>query len=149
MKCANCVYYSNDDCKIATLQMLLLRILIELKKNHTVSSKFVNKNSTNHIVMDTIKYIKKNYMNKITLDILAKNAYTDKYNLSKKFKSATSYTIIQYINSYRCEKAIELMRKGVSINEAAIKCGFNNMSFFTKTFKAFTGELPSQYRKKL
>ena len=145
----NEVYYSQDDCKTARLQLLMLKILIELKKHHTVSSKFVNKSSTNNIVMETIRFIKKNYMNRITLDILAKNAFTDKYNLSKKFKSATSYTIVQYINSYRCEKVIELMRKGIAINEAAIKCGFNNMSFFTKTFKAFTGELPSQYRKKL
>jgi YesN/AraC family two-component response regulator len=143
------VYYSDDECKTAILQMLLLKILIELKKNHTIPNKFVNKSSNNHIIINTIKYIKKNYSNKLTLDILAKNAFTDKYSLSKKFKSTTGYTIVQYINSYRCEKVIELKRKGISINEAAIKCGFNNMSFFTKTFKAFTGELPSQYRKKL
>lgn len=149
IKKINKVYYSDDNCKTAILQMLLLKILIELKKNHTVPNEFVNKTSTNRIVIETIKYIKKNYMNKITLDALAKNAFTDKYSLSKKFKSTTGYTIVQYINSYRCEKVIELMRKGIAINEAAIKCGFNNMSFFTRTFKAFTGELPSQYRKKL
>ena len=145
----NKVYYSNDECKTAILQMLLLKILIELKKNHTIPNKLVNKASKNHIVIDTIKFIKKNYMNKITLDMLAKNTFTDKYSLSKKFKSTTGFTIVQYINSYRCEKVIELMRKGIAINEAALKCGFNNMSFFTKTFKEFTGELPSKYRNKL
>lgn len=149
IKNINEVYYSNDPCKTAILQMLTLKILIELKKNHTITNKFINKSSKNRIVMDTIKYIKKNYMNKLTLDILAKNAFTDKYSLSKKFKSTTGYTIVQYINSYRCEKVIELINKGIAINEAATKCGFNNMSFFTKTFKAFAGELPSQYRKKL
>lgn len=149
IKKINKVYFSDDECRIAKLQMLLLKILIELKTNHTIPNKFIDKSSKNHIVIDTIKFIKKNYMNKITLDILAKNVFTDKYSLSKKFKSTTGFTIVQYINSYRCEKVISLMRKGVSINEAAIKCGFNNMSFFTRTFKEFTGELPSKYRKKL
>lgn len=142
------IYNSTDICKTAILQTAVLKILIELRKNHTVFEKSLPKiNRHFEEIKKTIKYIRENYSTKITLDILAKNVYTDKYSLSKKFKEVTGSTIVQYINSYRCEKAIELIREGSPINEAALKCGFNNMSFFTRTFKTYTGKLPSKYAK--
>lgn len=141
------IHDSDDICKTAILQTAVLRILIELRKKHTVFEKNLPKiNRHFEEIKNTIKYIRENYNKKITLDGLAKIVYTDKFSLSKKFKAVTGSTIIEYINSYRCEKAIELIREGISINEAATKCGFNNMSFFTKTFKSHTGKLPSEYK---
>ncbi len=142
------VYNSEELCKTAILQTAVLKILIELRTNYTVSQNCAKRNSHRfEEIKKTIKYIRENYSQKITLDELSKKVYTDKYSLSKKFKAATGSTIVQYINSYRCEKAIELIREGSTINEAAIKCGFNNMSFFTRTFKGYTGKLPSWYAK--
>ncbi len=142
------IYNSSDICKTAMLQTAVLKILIELRKNHTAFEKEPFKyNRHFDEIKKTIKYIRENYSKKITLDSLAKNVYSDKFSLSKKFKAVTGSTIIEYINSYRCEKAIELISEGSPINEAAVKCGFNNMSFFTRTFKAHTGKLPSRYKK--
>ncbi|MDD4565879.1 MAG: AraC family transcriptional regulator [Eubacteriales bacterium] len=142
------IYNSSDICKTALLQTAVLKILIELRKNHTVFEKNLPKiNRHFEEIKKTIKYIRENYNEKITLESLAKMVYHDKFSLSKKFKEVTGSTIIEYINSYRCEKAIELIREGSAINEAAVRCGFNNMSFFTRTFKARTGKLPSEYRK--
>ena len=35
----------------------------------------------------------------------------------------------------------------IILSEAAMLCGFNNMSFFTKTFKQYIGTLPSEVKK--
>ncbi len=142
------IYNSPDICHIAKLQSAILKILIVLRENYTVFERAIGSNNKYfENVKETIRFIRENYSQKITLENLAKNVYTDKFSLSKKFKEVTGNTIVQYINSYRCEMAIQLIREGSPINEAAIKCGFNNMSFFTRTFKAHTGKLPSEYKK--
>ncbi len=138
----------SDSCRTAKLQREILEILIHLKENYTVFEQNIpNHSKYFETVKTAIHYIKENYHKKISLDSLAQTVFSDKYSLSKHFKSVTGSTVVQYINSYRCEKAIELIREGSPINEAAVKCGFNNMSFFTRTFKSYTGKLPSEYKK--
>ena len=82
---------------------------------------------------------------KITLDILSEYVHIDKYALCHDFKKATSQTVVQYINNYRCQKAISFLEKGYSVTEVSIMCGFENPSFFSKTFKKYIGVLPSKY----
>ena len=142
--------YNNSDtpCFCAKLQSAILEILIRLRENYVLSL-LDSQIPVHHFetVKNTIRYIRYNYNQKLTLDMLAKEVFVDKFSLSKEFKAITGSTIIDYINSFRCEKAIELIRGGTPINKAAIKCGFNNMSFFTRTFKAHTGNLPSDYKR--
>lgn len=142
------IYNSDDLCHIAKLQAEILKILIILREKHTLFERAVQSRSKHfETVKSTIRFIRENYSQKIVLEELAKNVYTDKFSLSKKFKEVTGSTIVQFLNSYRCEMAIQLIRDGNPINESAIKCGFNNMSFFTRTFKTHTGKLPSEYKK--
>ena len=143
--------YKNPDdiCYKAKLQCLILKILIEIRTYHTKSisvSKYDNKYFKE--VKDTILYIQNNYDKKISLDELSKVTYIDKYTLSKKFKEFTGITIVDYINNYRCKIALSMIQNGEQIGDAAKLCGFNNISFFTKTFKKYTGNLPSFYKKK-
>lgn len=144
------IYKNPDDiCYKAKLQYLILKILIEIRTYHTKSIsvpkydiKFFKE------VKDAILYIQSNYDKKITLEELSKETYIDKYTLSKKFKEFTGITIVNYINNYRCKMALSMIQNGEQINNAARLCGFNNISFFTKTFKKYTGNLPSFYKKK-
>ena len=48
------------------------------------------------------------------------------------------------LNEYRCMKAAEYISDGKSVSKAASPCGFDNNSFFTKTFKRYIGALPSK-----
>lgn len=52
--------------------------------------------------------------------------------------------MISYLNMVRCEHARELLQMGkLSVSECASLCGFQNSSYFTKTYKHYIGELPS------
>lgn len=136
-------------CQRARVQAALLHLLIELREYHISSQDNCKKLSNSYLqVKNTIQYIRENFAEKLTLDILAQNAHVDKYSLSRNFKTITGQTVVEYINNHRCDRAKELIREGATISEAAIACGFNNMSFFTKTFKTFTGKLPSEYKEK-
>ena len=136
-------------CKRARVQAALLRLLIELREYHVSPDESRKKLSNSYLQVKTaIGYIRENYSEKLSLDILAENAHVDKYSLSRNFKAITGQTVVEYINNHRCDRAKELIRSGLPINEAAIQCGFNNMSFFTKTFKKYSGINPSEYKKK-
>lgn len=143
-------YQNPDDvCYKAKLKYLILKILIEIRTYHTKSIS-VSKYDIKYFkeVKDTIVYIQNNFNKKITLEELSRKMYIDKYSLSKKFKEFTGITVVTYINNYRSKQALLMIQKGEQIGDAARICGFNNISFFTKTFKKYSGNLPSFYKKK-
>ena len=139
---------TKDVCHIAKLKQQLLNILINLREHHTVShsSSAVQKNSFK-MVQAAIKYMRDHYGEKIYIDDIANMLLINKYSLSHEFKKYTGQTLISYLNSYRCKKASEFIQEGKTVSEAANLCGFNNMSFFTKIFKKYSGHLPSQYKR--
>ena len=139
----------NDICYKAKLQCLILKILIDIRSHH-IKNSCLSKYDIKYFkeVKETILYIQNKYDKKITLEELSKQIYIDKYTLSKKFKEFTGITIINYINNYRCKMALLMIQDGEKINNAARICGFNNISFFTRTFKKYTGNLPSFYKQK-
>ena len=64
------------------------------------------------------------------------------------FRSMTERTPIDYLNYYRIECACEMLTtKNISVKEAAISCGFNDESYFIKTFHKYKGITPKQFMK--
>lgn len=144
------IYLSSDiSYKIAKQNELLLKILVELSENFSTRKKMTfsgNKSFEN--VKKTVKYIRENFSRRLSLDELSRNVYTDKYSFSREFKSITGQTVVEYINSYRCQRAADCILSGLSVSESAQICGFNNFSYFTKTFKMHMGILPSELNRK-
>ncbi len=137
----------DDPCQIAELKKLAIELLIELRRNHT-SYKIdsAREEQAFKSVKDAIAYIHNHYSEHITLEDIADALFMDKYNLARKFKAQTGTTIIKFANGVRCKEAKNLISDGVPVHEAARACGFNNMSFFTKTFKKHIGKTPSAYK---
>ena len=88
-------------------------------------------------------HLTQNYSKKISLDEITR----DKYNFSILFKKYTNQTVFQYLNNLRVYNATLLIKEGCPVATAAKKCGFDNMSFFSKTFKQYTGKLPSDIKR--
>ena len=62
------------------------------------------------------------------------------------FRSMTERTPIDYLNYYRIECACEMLStKDISIKEVALSCGFNDESYFIKTFHKYKGITPKQF----
>lgn len=136
-------------CRTAKLNALLISLLISLTENHLISEKKPVLNKTAFTsVKSAIKYMRQNYMQRLTLDKIAEAACMDKYELCRAFKRFTNQTVIEYLNCYRCQAAAELLYEGYTVYETAHMCGFENPSFFTKTFKRYTSALPSDKKRK-
>lgn len=134
--------------RTAKLNALILQLLIEICINYSAEKSETQTSSRSfENVKTAIKFLRENFNRKLTLDEIAKNVYTDKYILSKQFKKITGQTIIEYLNRYRCQMTADFIESGAGVAEAAYQCGFENMSFFSKTFKKYMGKLPSKYKK--
>jgi len=97
-----------------------------------------------------IDFMEENLGEDITLDMLAKRAYTSKSTLLRAFKRMTGCTPIEYLIKLRIEKAAEMMEKNkdIRIIDASLATGFWNSSYFTRKFKAVIGMTPMEYLKK-
>lgn len=135
-------------CRIAKLNRIVLEILIELAEHHiilkTVQGSETKKFET---VKMTISYIRDHYEQRLTIDEISRAVLYDKYALCREFKRLTGQTIIENLNNYRCIKAIEFLSGGYTVAQTAALSGFDNLSFFTKTFKKYIGKLPSEYKR--
>ena len=97
-----------------------------------------------------INYIYENYNRKIYIEDLALEANMNVQYFCRFFKSVVGKTPVEYINSYRIEKATELLQtETLSISNIALNVGIDNFSYFIKQFKKYKNSTPSQYRKSL
>jgi len=96
-------------------------------------------------VKTTIKYIQEEYNKNISTSGIARFVGLSDAYLCRLFKELTGYTVMHYINLFRCQKAKMLIRsENYTVSEAAFACGFENLSYFTKTYKRYIGNVPSE-----
>lgn len=109
-----------------------------------------NNDTPNSIIKlkKALTFIRENYDKPITLsDITATTGLSTKY-FCMFFKKMTNRTPIDYLNVYRIEMATKkIINTDLSITEIAFSCGFNDLSYFIKTFKKITGITPRKYKE--
>lgn len=138
----------SDILRIAKANEVLLCLLIELTEKYSQRNVYISDRNKNfEIIKTTVRYIQANFEKKLSLDTISKAVCYDKYALCREFKKYTGQTIVENLNSYRIMKAREYLQSGTTVAEAAFLCGFENLSFFTRMFKRYTGNLPSYYKK--
>jgi len=96
----------------------------------------------------TFDYIESNLENPMTLEELALVANFSKFHFNRIFQSIVGETPFQFILRIRLEKAATLIQsnKNESITEIAYKCGFSDISIFSRNFKNYFSISASQYR---
>ena len=75
----------------------------------------------------------------------AKMLYMSERSLQRRFKSASSRTLKDYVTEVRLETACEQLLAGEKISEVAFNCGFNDPSYFSQKFKLHFGLPPSKF----
>ena len=108
-----------------------------------------NENAKNlYKLKKVLNYIRTSYSKQITLKDMAQVAGVSPKYFCSFFKTMTAKTPMEYLNSYRIEKAAAiLLSSDNSITDIAYSCGFNDLSYFIKVFKDFKGISPKQFRK--
>ena len=87
-------------------------------------------------ILSCLEYIHRNYAEKITLDTLCMVSFLSRSTLIRAFQSICSCTPSQYLNQYRCGRALEIMRStSMSKTEIAHECGFYDLSHIERMLK--------------
>lgn len=93
-------------------------------------------------------YISSHYQEKITTVQLAKLCYISQVHLCRFFRNNMGKSPVEYINEYRIQKAtIMLLNTDETISVIASNVGFEDVNYFSRTFKKIQKESPANYRK--
>ena len=140
-------YASVEDAKVVAIRYAVLGLLLILVR---FFSKPVDANAqrsdynTARRIKKTIEFIRSNLNSTLTLDDISDFVGISKFHLSRDFKKFTGNTIFEFINILRCQTAATLIAGGMTVSAAAGECGFENLSYFSRTYKKYIGKLPSQ-----
>jgi len=95
-------------------------------------------------------YIENHCHEALTLTQLAIIAGMSISTLGRLFNQNKGMSPAAYVMYVRIERAKKLLRYGgLSITEIAVQCGFSTPSYFSKCFKAYTGESPRSFLSQL
>lgn len=100
-----------------------------------------------HTVMRVLERLERDFREEFSLKALAADIGVSEKYLCRLFKEYTAKTIVEHLNERRVENACREIAAGQSITAAAFDSGFNDVSYFCKTFKKYKGVTPSRYKK--
>ena len=85
------------------------------------------------------------------VETIASKLNMSRSQLNRKMLAITGCNTTTYISQLRISKAKRLLDAdpGMSIGDVAMKCGFEDMAYFSRIFKQMTQMTPSQYRKRV
>lgn len=93
-------------------------------------------------------YVEQHYQDRPDVQELAKLCNLTTAAFCRYFKKMTRMTFTEFLNQYRITQAKKLLLQEHSVTEACYESGFDNLSYFNKTFKKLAGENPSYFRKR-
>jgi transcriptional regulator GlxA family with amidase domain len=94
-------------------------------------------------------FIEKNFHEKIMVAQLAAMLALGRRNFERRFKKATSNTVVEYMQRVKIEAAKKNLENGrKNINEVMYEVGYSDNKAFRTTFKKITGLSPIDYRNK-
>jgi AraC-like DNA-binding protein/ligand-binding sensor protein len=100
------------------------------------------------IMHKTHAHLRAHYMEKLTLEDMARMVYLSPSYFSRVFKDEQGVTFREYLTSYRIEKSKALLLdKSIRIADVSAMVGFEDQSYYTKVFKRLVGMSPNKYRE--
>ena len=99
-------------------------------------------------VQKIVSYCLENFNQPLTLDILSKELYLNRYYISHVFHKRMNMGFNQFINSLRITQAKQELLTGVAISQVALSVGFSSIRTFNRVFREFTGMAPREYTQK-
>jgi AraC-like DNA-binding protein len=93
-----------------------------------------------------LSFFDANYHRPISLEEISECVNMSPKYFCRFFKEMTRRTPMDHLNYYRIERACQqLLISDLPITEIAFNCGFNDLSYFIKTFKRYKGTTPKKY----
>lgn len=97
-------------------------------------------------ILQTLRYVNENYMNKISLDDISSYVHLNKEYLCRLFKKETGKNLFQYITDVRMQAAANMLTTtNMPVSTISRRTGFSSPYVFSKKFKEYYGVSPADY----
>ncbi len=125
------------------LKELVFRVLCQ--ESAAPLYELITQNSKLSRVDRALRLIHTNYHETISVDNLANLVNMSPSVFHRTFKEVTASSPIQYIKKIRLDKAKSLLiNENLQISEAAVKVGYESSSQFSREFKRYFGNSPTE-----
>ena len=127
----------------------LSMIMLLLSENQPVINKksYGKAQRDNARIKEMLTYIQTNYDRELTIEDIASACAISTSECIRCFRATINTTPIAYLKSYRLQQAaLKLQLTTDKISSIAESCGFQEMSYFAKSFREVYGCTPSEYR---
>lgn len=133
--------------RIPIMRARILTVLSLLLTRHIETASSVEKESNlSSSIKRALGYIHSEYARRLSLDEVSSIAGISKYYFTREFLKITGMSFVNYLNTFRCEKAKELLlEENCNIEGVAYSVGFTSASYFDRIFKRVVGIRPSDY----
>jgi len=131
------------------LEAKLNEIVDRILDTASLSAPAPEAHSTKHSMQKLLQYIHDHYHEDVSLDQIAAVTGMHPNYVSALFKKETGSTFIQYLQSYRVDRAKELIHAypALSLEKIAVRVGYQHIGYFFRVFKKYAGCTPGQYRE--
>ncbi len=112
---------------------------------YTSSINFSDEERINKIM----SFLMENYRKEIKLEEIADLVNLNKSSFCRYFRNRTHKTCSQFLNEIRIAHSCKLLiNRDMTISEICYMSGYNNISYFNRTFKQITGLTAGEYERK-
>jgi transcriptional regulator GlxA family with amidase domain len=106
------------------------------------------KRHDDRVIADAQAWLADNYAEASVGDLVARSKLPER-TFKRRFKAATGYTPIDYMQTLRTEEAKQLLEtSSTPVDEVGAAVGYEDPTFFRRLFKRSTGVTPSRYRQR-
>lgn len=99
-------------------------------------------------INEAIAYINENYARDLNMAVVSNHISMNYSLFSAEFKNITGTNFVTYVKELRMKEAKKLLSEtDMKVNEISVNVGYDNEKHFMKSFKAYVGVSPSEYRK--
>lgn len=92
--------------------------------------------------------IDRDYAQPLDVPTMAAHAYMSASHFSRRFRAAYGETPYSYLMTRRIERAMALLRTGMSVTDACMTVGCTSLGSFSAKFSELVGETPTSYRSR-
>ena len=123
-------------------------LVSQIMKDCWKDNRFIKHPQNNQKISSVYNYLHDHFQESISLDYLSQTFFINKYYLTRLFKQQYGKTISDHLLELRINNAKKRLRfTSDSVENIAITCGFNDISYFSKKFKKAEGLSPTAFRK--
>ncbi|WMT43201.1 AraC family transcriptional regulator [Paenibacillus sp. D2_2] len=126
----------------------LLSIIIRQVNGELVKAGFQKIERYRDTMNKVVEYIDQNAHEDIKLEHICAMSNMSKPTICRLFKEWTGKTFNRYLVNLRIANALVLLqRPSLSVTDVCYATGFNELAYFCRIFKKYTGISPNQFRK--